>query len=333
MTSALAAGADPHSGAGETSANWRAIGTSVHLIVTEPAALGPASRMLRADLAALDAACSRFRDDSEVVALDRLPQWRGRTGPVKVSPLLAEAVGVALRAARATDGDVDPTVGGAMSAAGYDRDFALVRPNGPAVRLTVHRVPGWREVQLDEQARLLSLPAGVRLDLGATAKAWAADRAAERIAAELGCGVLVNLGGDIAVAGPGPADGWQIRVQDVTGRPEDPPTGPAAVVAIHSGGLATSSTAARRWRRGGDVLHHILDPRSGLPTAPVWRTVSVAAATCTDANVASTASVIRGEAAPSWLVSLGLAARLVAESGAVRTLGGWPPEPAQQTGA
>jgi len=316
-----------------TSATWRAIGTSVHLIVTEPDALEAACRILHADLAALDAACSRFRADSEIVALDRMPQWRGRTGPVKISPLLAEALGVALRAARATDGDVDPTVGGAMCAAGYDRDFDLVQRDGPPVRLTVRRVPGWREVELDEQARLLSLPAGVRLDLGATAKAWAADRAAERIAAELGCGVLVNLGGDIAVAGPGPAGGWQIRVQDVTGRPEDPPTGPAAVVAIHSGGLATSSTAARRWRRGGDVLHHILDPRSGLPTAPVWRTVSVAAATCTDANVASTASVIRGEAAPSWLVSLGLAARLVAESGAVRTLGGWPPEPAQQTGA
>ena len=317
---------------GETSATWRAIGTSVHLIVTEPDALGPACRMLRADLAAVDAACSRFRADSEIVALDRVPQWRGRTGPVKVSPLLAEALGVALRAARATDGDVDPTVGGAMSAVGYDRDFALVQRDGPPVTLTVRRVPGWREVKLDEQARLVSLPAGVRLDLGATAKAWAADRAAERIAAELGCGVLVNLGGDIAVAGPGPADGWQIRVQDVTGRPEDPPVGPAAVVAIHSGGLATSSTAARRWQRGGDVLHHILDPRSGLPAAPVWRTVSVAAATCTDANIASTAAIIRAEAAPAWLASLGLAARLVAESGAVRTLGGWPPEPAQQSG-
>ena len=320
MTATGTAGA----GLSETSASWRAIGTSVHLIVTEPAALEPARRMLHADLAALDAACSRFRADSEIVALDRVPQWRGRTGPVKVSPLLAEAVGVALRAARATDGDVDPTVGGAMSTAGYDRDFALVQRDGPAVRLTVRRVPGWREVRLDERTRLLSFPAGVRLDLGATAKAWAADRGAERIAAELGCGVLVNLGGDIAVAGEAPASAWRIRVQDVTGRPEDPPVGPPAVVAIHSGGLATSSTAARRWRRGGDVLHHILDPRSGLPAAPVWRTVSVAAATCTEANTASTAAVIRGETAPGWLAGLGLAARLVAGSGAVLTVGGWP---------
>jgi FAD:protein FMN transferase len=295
--------------------------------VTEPAALEPASRTLHAHLAEVDTACSRFRADSEIAALDRAPRVHGRTGPVKVSPLLAEALAVALRAARVTGGDVDPTVGGAMGAVGYDRDFALVQRDGPPVKLTVRSVPGWRQVELDEQARLVSLPAGARLDLGATAKAWAADRAAAAIAAEQGCGVLVNLGGDIAVAGHAPPGGWRIRVQDITGRPEDPPAGPSAVVAITSGGLATSSTAARRWRRGGDVLHHILDPRSGLPAAPVWRTVSVAAATCTDANTASTAAIIRGEAAPAWLAGRGLAARLVAESGAVLTLGGWPPEP------
>lgn len=308
-------------------ASWRAIGTSVHLIVTDLRALGPARRMLRDDLADLDAACSRFRPDAEIVALDRAPRGAaGRAGPVRISSLLAGALAVALRAAALTDGDLDPTVGGALSAAGYDRDFALVQRDGPPVKLTVHSVPGWREIDLDEEAGLLSLPAGTRLDLGATAKAWAADRAAARIAAALGCGVLVNLGGDIAVAGPAPDGGWRVRVQDVTGRPEDPPPGPSAVVAVHSGGLATSSTAARRWRRGGDPLHHILDPRSGLPAPPVWRTVSVAAAACADANMASTTAIIRGEAALPWLAGLGLAARLVAESGAVVTLGGWPPD-------
>ncbi|HEY3036045.1 MAG TPA: FAD:protein FMN transferase, partial [Streptosporangiaceae bacterium] len=107
--------------------------------------------------------------------------------------------------------------------------------------------------------------------------------------------------------------------------------GPSAVVAIRTGGLATSSTAARRWRRGGDVLHHILNPRTGLPAAPVWRTVSVSAASCTDANIASTAAIIRGRAAPAWLTGLGLPARLVDEAGRVRTVGGWPPED-QQSG-
>jgi thiamine biosynthesis lipoprotein len=167
----------------------------------------------------------------------------------------------------------------------------------------------------------------VRLDLGATAKAWAADRSAARLATALGCGVLVSLGGDIAVAGETPPGGWRVRVQDVTGRPEDPPVGPSAVVAIRDGGLATSSTTARRWRRGGDVLHHILDPRTGLPAPPCWRTVSVAAASCADANTASTAAIIRGRDAPGWLTSLGLPARLVDEAGNVHTVGGWPADP------
>ncbi len=245
---------------------------------------------------------------------------------MEVSPLLAEAIAVALRAARMTDGDVDPTVADAMSDLGYDRDFSLLPAVGPPVRLTVRAVPGWRQVGLDEQARLLTLPRGVHLDLGATAKAWAADRAASRLAGALGCGVLVGLGGDISVAGPPPLGGWRIRVQDITGRPEDPPEGPAAVVAIQAGGLATSSTTARRWRRGGDVLHHILDPRTGLPAPVHWRTVSVAAASCVDANTASTAAIIRGPQALDWLSNLGLPARLVDAAGTVRTVGGWPAE-------
>ena len=300
------------------SADWKALGTMVQLIVTDPVRLADGRRLLEADLAAVDAACSRFRSDSELVALDSVP------GPVEVSPLLAQALAVALRAARLTDGDVDPTVGAAMAAIGYDRDFPLVPASGPAVTLTVRSVPGWRQVQFDEQSRILALPPGVRLDLGATAKAWAADRSAARLAAALGCGVLVSLGGDIAVAGGTPPGGWRVRVQDVTGRPEDPPVGPSAVVAIRDGGLATSSTTARRWRRGGDVLHHILDPRTGLPAPACWRTVSVAAASCADANTASTAAIIRGRGAQAWLTGLGLPARLVDEAGNVHTVGGWP---------
>jgi thiamine biosynthesis lipoprotein ApbE len=301
-------------------AGWKALGTMVQLIVTEPGQLADGRRLLAADLAAVDAACSRFRPDSELVALDSAP------GPVEVSPLLAEALMVALRAARLTDGDVDPTVGGAMAAIGYDRDFPLVPVSGPPLTLTVRSVPGWRQVQFDEPSRLLVLPAGTRLDLGATAKAWAADRSAARLAGALGCGVLVSLGGDIAVAGAAPAGGWRVRVQDMTGRPEDPPVGPSAVVAIREGGLATSSTTARRWRRGGDVLHHILNPRTGLPVPACWRTVSVAAASCVDANTASTAAIIRGSGAPGWLAGLGLPARLVDEAGTVHTVGGWPAE-------
>jgi thiamine biosynthesis lipoprotein ApbE len=330
-------------------ADWQALGTQVWLLVTDPGRLAEARRLLEADLDAVDRACSRFRPDSELM---RLGAAAGPAGPAsaspagesppgatpagestaqvsttQLSPLLAEAIAVALRAARLTDGDVDPTVGAAMAAIGYDRDFPLVPASGPAVTLTVRSVPGWRQVQFDEQSRILALPPGVRLDLGATAKAWAADRSAAQLAAALGCGVLVSLGGDIAVAGETPPGGWRVRVQDVTGRPEDPPVGPSAVVAIRDGGLATSSTTARRWRRGGDVLHHILDPRTGLPAELVWRTVSVAARSCADANAASTAAVIRGRRALGWLAQLGLPARLVDTTGVVFTVAGWPAEP------
>jgi thiamine biosynthesis lipoprotein ApbE len=289
--------------------------------VTEARCLPAARNLLEADCAEVDVACSRFRADSEICAL--------RGGPAQqVSSLLAEAIAVALRAAALTDGDVDPTVGAAMSAIGYDRDFEDIQRTGPASAITVADVPGWREVRLD--GRMLTMPEGVSLDLGATAKAWAADRSAARIAHWLGCGVLVSLGGDIAVAGPAPEGGWRIRVQDVTGEPGDPPEGPYAQIAIRDGGLATSSTRARRWQRGGDVLHHILDPRTGLPAEPVWRTVSVAAGTCADANAASTAAVIRGRRALGWLAGLGLPARLVDATGVVLTVAGWPEEPKGQ---
>jgi thiamine biosynthesis lipoprotein ApbE len=310
---------------------WSALGMLVQLVVTSPRVLPAARELLEADLLALDLACSRFRADSELVAVGNVA--RSASGPVTVAvgPLLAEAVAVSLRAAQLTDGDVDPTVGGALADLGYDRDFAeLTRPEQPAPadvnpgRVGVRVIPGWRAVRVDVERQRLTVPAGVQLDLGATVKGWAADRAAARIAQALGCGVLVSLGGDTAVAGEAPDGGWRIRVQDRTALPGAAADGPSQVVTIRDGGLATSSTAARRWRRGGDVLHHILDPRTGRPAAPVWRTVSVAAVTCADANTAATAAVIRGRQALPWLAGLGLPARLVAQDGAIHTLNAWP---------
>lgn len=302
------------------SADWRALGTSVRLVVTDPALLDSCNLLLARHLAEVDAACSRFRTDSELAALDTAA---GR--PVRVSPLLAEALAVALRAAEATDGAVDPTVGSAMEAIGYDRDFTLVREDDRPVRLMVRRAPGWRQVELDRERGTVTVPAGVRLDLGATAKAWAADRAATMLAAAAGCGVLVSLGGDTAVAGELPVGGWQIRVQDVTGPVDETPTqGPYATVGLHGGGLATSGTAARTWRRDGHAFHHIVDPRTGLPVHSPWRTVSVAARSCADANTASTAALVKGASAESRLTRLGLPARLVAQDGTVVTTPGWP---------
>ncbi|MEU9341725.1 FAD:protein FMN transferase [Streptomyces sp. NPDC048278] len=301
-------------------AEWRALGTTVRLVVTDPALLDSCNLLLARQLAEVDAACSRFRTDSELAALDTA---HGR--PVRVSPLLAEALAVALRAARATDGAVDPTVGSAMDAIGYDRDFTLVREDDRPVSLRVCRAPGWRKVGLDPATGTVTVPEGIRLDLGATAKAWAADRAARLLADTAGCGVLVSLGGDTAVAGEPPAGGWQIRVQDVTGPVDETPAqGSYDTVGLRSGGLATSGTGARRWRRGGFDLHHIVDPRTGLPVRSPWRTVSVAAADCADANAATTAALVKGAGAERWLTRLGLPARLVAHNGTVVTTPGWP---------
>jgi thiamine biosynthesis lipoprotein ApbE len=304
---------------GAAAASWPAIGTTVRLVVTDPARLAPGRELLASYLAALDLACSRFRADSELARAER----RAGTA-VPVSEVLADAVAVALDAAGATDGDLDPTVATRLAALGYDRDFELVPRDGPPVRLTVRSRPSWRDIRLDRGSRWLTVPPGVRLDLGATAKARAADRAAARLAGHLRCGVLVSLGGDIAVAGATPEGGWRVRVQDITGHPDDPPGGPSQVIAMTGGGVSSSGIAARCWRRGGVTLHHILDPGTGLPASPVWRTVSAAADTAVAANIASTTAIIRGAGAPGWLESRAIPARLVAADGSVRTVGAWP---------
>jgi FAD:protein FMN transferase len=292
-----------------------ALGSSAVLAVCDPDGLAGAEEVLRTELAAIDAACSRFRPDSEISLLHGNPG-----NPATVGPLLAEALTVAIRAAELTGGLVDPTVGSAVCALGYDRDFADVaqvaaEPLGPA-----RPAPGWWQVRWDAARREVMLPAGVVLDLGATAKALAADRIAVRAAEQAGCGVLVSLGGDVRAAGPAPSGGWRLGIGDDHERALDDPD---ADVTITSGGLATSGTGRRSWRRAGRVLHHIVDPRTGDAATPFWRTATVAAATCVDANTASTASIVMGAAAHRWLEQRRLPARLVAVDGHVVTTAGW----------
>lgn len=293
---------------------FKALGTTAVVAVTDPARRDDAVALVAAELAALDAACSRFREDSE---LTRVVRAAGR--PVRVSTLLLEAIAVALDAARATGGLVDPTVGRSLRLAGYDATFRVIAArDGCRFHASFDRTPGWQVVELERSAGTVRVPHGVELDLGATAKAFASDRCA-RLAAEVcGCGVLVGLGGDISVAGETPSTGWPIGIADDHGGAHD------ETVAIHGGGLATSSTLVRRWRSGDTVLHHVIDPRTGRPADTCWRTVSVAATSCLDANVASTAAVILGAAAVPWLAERRLDARLVGVEGEITTVGRWP---------
>ena len=304
--------------------SWDLWTTTAQVVVQspDPRALDAAAAAIRRVTADVDRACSRFRPDSELMTRARDLE-RGCT----VSPLLADLMRTALDAAEATDGDVDPTLGAELISLGCDTD-RLPSPPRPAghgdgrrstsgfPRGTVERGPRWRDVEL--RGSRLRVPAGVVVDLGATAKAWAADRAAARAAAASGAAVLVALGGDIATAGEGPAEGWQVLAQDTD---EDP----AQVVSLRSGwAVATSSTRRRRWEHDGTPVHHILDPRWGIPAAPLWRSVTVASATCVGANTWSTAAVVRGSRAVRDLSSRGIAARLVAADGTVITTPLWP---------
>jgi thiamine biosynthesis lipoprotein len=239
--------------------------------------------------------------------------------PVRVSPLLGELVEAALRAARQTSGAVDPTVGSSLIALGYDRDFDELRPDHRSAR--PEPAPGWHSVGWNRMRREVTLGHGVVLDLGATAKAWAADWIAAEIQHATGAPVLVNLGGDIAVAGEPPAGGWPIHIGDDH---REAATDPGESIALMSGGLATSSARVRTWRRGDRQLHHIVDPSTGEPVSAVWRTVSVVAASALDANTASTAAMVMGRTAQRWLGELGLAARLVGPEGNVVCVGAWP---------
>jgi thiamine biosynthesis lipoprotein len=245
-----------------------------------------------------------------------------------VSSLLADAVRLALRAADVSDGAVDPTLGAPLIALGYDRDWEeldVIPSAAPPARahIAVHhrRASRWRDIDVLEDPSRITVPAGILLDLGATAKALAADRAARAAHDATGHGVLVALGGDIATCGAAPADGWGVHVTDDH---RDGPDAPGQTVAIHAGALATSSIATRRWMHRGRAMHHILDPASGQPVQGPWRTVSVAADTCADANIAATAALVLGDEAPEWLARHSLPARLVTMEGAVRAQGGWP---------
>ncbi len=314
-------------------AEWEALGSNAVLVVTDAAALQDAIAILERELDAIDCACSRFREDSD---LARVNARAGRF--VEVHPLLIEAVDVALRAARLTDGDVDPTVGVALELAGYDRDWRLIEntdtwtmapstspPSKPfaAQQVRARARAGWRTIEIDRERRTIRIPSAMKLDLGATAKALAADRASFAIYEALQCGTLVSLGGDISTAGAAPASGWQVHVTDDH---RAGPDAPGQRIVIEGGGLATSSTVARRWRKDGKEMHHIIDPASAMPASSPWRTVSVAAASCVDANIASTAALLRGDRAPAWLSDLGLPARLVSHQGEVLAIGAWPQE-------
>lgn len=243
-----------------------------------------------------DEAFSRFRPQSELSQVNASP-----AATLLVSSLFARALAYALEAAADTAGLVDPTLGAALEAAGYDRDFATLDEDAPSrgaaapSRLT--------EVRLD--GLLLRRPPGLVLDLNGVVKALAVDEAVALLA---GRG-FVSAGGDLAVRGP----------VDV-----GLPGGDA--VRVVRGGLATSGVVSRRWRRGGEGQHHLIDPRTGMPSTSSWAQVTVSGATCLAADVAAKAAFLLGADGPGWLDERGMAGRFVSRGGEVVLNDAWQGE-------
>jgi len=241
---------------------------------------------------ARDRRFSRFQPDSELSHLNRVP-----AGASLVSEELSRMLGHALGAARSTGGLVTPTVGAAVTGAGYDADFDALPEDGPSVSAV--RVPPTAALSL--RGRLLVRSEPIHLDLNCVVKGATVDDAL----ALLGGG-YVSAGGDVATSAP-----------LVVGLPG------GDAVTLRRGGLATSSVARRRWRRGGEVQHHLIDPSTGRPAVVPWRDVTVAAGTCLAADVAAKAALLLGAAGPSWLDRRGLAGRFVDEDGVIHLNETW----------
>ncbi len=297
-----------------TGAAFRAIGTTCRVLVTDAGALDAAQALARSHLADLDAAASRFRPDSEVSRL--AARAAGRPVSQLVSFLLADYLRAALEMSDLTDGLVDPSVGAALVASGYDADIEEIRASEASRGSDPLPAPGWRSIRLSD-LNVVSVPQGMLIDLGATAKAHAADTIARRLAATHRGGFLVNLGGDIAVSGSVPEGGWNIGIELADGRE-------AQVIRSDGAAVCTSSTQLRTWTTGTEVRHHIIDPRTGASAPPVWASVTCAAPSAIVANAMSTAAVVLGDAAPDWLTAKGVTARLDGVDGTTTLVNGWP---------
>jgi len=293
------------------STSWTDWSCTIRVTVNEPSSLEQAATLTASLMFDVAAAIDRFDPDSEV---SRANQRAGRLTPV--SRLCRQIVYRALQLAEETDGACDPTVGAHVVAAGYDRDIADVWDHpGTSTDPADLRRPSWRAVRLDSRFDLLTVPDGITLDLGAVGKAWTADEAARRIALVLGCSALVEIGGDLAVAGQ--REQWQVVVSERAGEAGQQMT-------LEFGGLATSSTTVRSWGPHAERTHHIVDPRTGRPSDSPWRSVSVWAETAAQANAWSTASIVLGDGVVAMLDERRLPARLVDRDGHVSFAGGWP---------
>ncbi len=243
----------------------------------------------------VEQALSRFRPDSD---LSRLNASAGH--PYPAGDVLWQVTQRALAAANATDGLFDPTIGQALIRAGYHRSFEHLsndpQPPHDPIEPRPEATYTWRDIQLDPARRTITLPPGVRLDLGGIAKGWAAEQALAMLR-PFGP-AMVDAGGDLAIGDPPPnQEGWSVAIADPLS-PEDD----LVVLTLANRGLATSGTDHRRWRHRGRMQHHIVDPHQHQPAQTDILTATVIAPTATEADVLALVLVVMGLAhADVWL--------------------------------
>jgi len=289
--------------------SFRAMGSDAHVIVVGGPPGGAERARRRID--DLEARWSRFRPDSEISGLTRRAgEW------VTLSPDSVLLVERALEAWRVTVGRFDPTVLGAVIRAGYDRSFELLDPARVAPG-TSPLTAGAAGIEIDGMR--VRLPAGVGFDPGGIGKGLAADLVVAEALAAGAAGACVNLGGDLRVSGtpPGDPSAWTIAVE----HPASPE--PVALLGVHDGAVATSTTLRRRWSAGGEERHHLIDPWTGAPSTSDLTLAAVVAAQCWAAEVLAKAVLLRGSTQAFDLVAgLGADALTVDRDGAIRSTPG-----------
>lgn len=294
--------------------NFETWGLSGTLATENPDDLGVATQRLWYWIGAIDNACNRFRPDSEISTLNR-----HQAAPMPVSTMFELALAAALRAGELSAGLCDPTVLPALLALGYDRDFDVVARQRCVVAGPAAPAPGVDAIHWDRSRHTVTLADGCTIDLGASAKALVTDLVADEFVTH--GGIVVEIGGDVAVRGRGPDGPWAIGVSDsltITGREPR--------VSLENGGVATSSTTARSWVASERVVNHIIDPRTGTCARGPYATATVAAGDCVAANAFATAALLWGDDAGYHIAQAGHSARLVRHDGTVEFVGGWPAE-------
>ena len=296
---------------------FRAMGTTITLLLPE-SLLYTGTQVARQLFERWEQTLSRFLPESELSQLNR------QSGePVRVGGLLFHVLRAALAAAQESEGLFDPTLLTQLQQMGYDRSFDELPATLPESKQPSEPGGAWRDIRLSYMRKSVTLPPGIGVDVGGIAKGMAVDAALKQLRLLGIRTALINAGGDLAVMGmPAGYENWPLAVE---GRAT------SWVIPFAYGSLATSGVSRRHWQQGAQERHHLIDPRSGESARSGLWSVTVAASTCEQAEVAAKVAFLLGpEQGRDFLQRRGLAGLLVGLDGEWISAGPWPGELMQE---